>query len=806
MRVAAGQVLPGMRPVVVDRRGSKPGPPALRRVQDLLNTWVGQRVIAGAQVSVRLGDSAIDLCAGLARPGQDVTPGTLVPWFSAGKVVTSLVILRLAEERRLSLDEPVTAWIPEFWQPTHRQITLRHLLTHTSGLRDQGSFPFGRVDEVIRAAAEPVSRYSWEPGTHCAYSRYVEWYVLSAVIERVTGEPIQATLNDALRETGTERSAFGLTADAYDDLKDEIAYIYSAADKGAYQRLHAMRQEACRCDRVGNGLGPMRDLAAIMQALLPVRGKPGGLLREESKELARSCQARGTDQYFGVPLSYGLGVMTDVRWRFGGAWDMTSFGHVGSSVVGTLADPSVDLAAAFFVNGKIRSRSLNDSTPRFMAIGQLLAEDLGLRLPEGCPMVNELTRPASVGQRLLWMMDHYGSDTGALNVPVIYRLRGELDQGALRDGLADLAVRHESLRTTFAWAGRRLNQQISPSAQIPFRKVDATGMPEEALREEIRRTQREPLDVSKSAVCFTLFRRGDDDHILLLNIHHLVTDAWSNRLLSRDLAAFYTARRTGIPAQLPEVTWQFRRFQDWQDKQLNQQGMDGHFEFWETHLAGAQFPRLPRTERPASQRTSGIAEFEVTSETLAHLRHVARRHRTTLYTVMLCAFYCALFTLTGQRDLCLGSLFANRVRPEIRDTVGFFVNMLALRQDLAEGESVGDVLGRMRVTVALAVEHQEAPPTSCCQGRRRPARRLGPGCRLPHAGGTAAQRRRAPVGRPGGGVAPPAGPAHEPVRSRGGACARRRSPGGPGAVREQRLRCRPRSPPSRQLPDASRRR
>jgi CubicO group peptidase (beta-lactamase class C family) len=379
MTVRAASQFAGTRPMVLDRRGSVPGPPVLGRVQNLLDTWIAQRAIAGAQISVRFGDSAVDLCAGLARPDQEVTPGTLVPWFSAGKVVTSLVILRLAEERRLSLDEPVAAWIPEFRRPVHGLITLRHLLTHTSGLRDRGSLPFRPVAEVIRAAAEPGGRYTWLPGTHCAYSRYVEWYVLSAVVERVIGEPIQQVLNGVLREIGTERSAFGLTEAAYAELAGEIAFIYSAAEKGSYQRLHAMRQEACRCDRVGNGLGPMRDLATIARALLPGPNGPGGFLRDESKELARSGQARGTDQHFGVPLSYGLGVMADVRWRFGEAWDATSFGHVGSSVVGTLADPSVNLAAAFFVNGKIRSRSLNDSTPRFMAIGRELAEDLGIR-------------------------------------------------------------------------------------------------------------------------------------------------------------------------------------------------------------------------------------------------------------------------------------------------------------------------------------------------------------------------------------------------------------------------------------------
>jgi CubicO group peptidase (beta-lactamase class C family) len=351
---------------------------ALDRVRHLIEAEIDQGAIAGAQVSVRGGDGATDLCAGYARPGQDMSAATMVPWFSAGKVVTSLILLRLAQEGRLALDQPAATWIPEFRRPVHDQITLLHLLTHTSGLRDRGRLPFGPARVVVSAAAEPGSRYSWAPGTHCAYSRYVEWYVLSVVIEEVTGEPVQAALSAALRGCGAGASAFGLTEDAYDERSDQIAYIYRSSGSPGYQRLHASRREACRCDRVGNGLGPMRDLAAVTAALLPGQAGPGGFLSEDSKALARSLQANGTDQYFGLPLGYGLGVMVDVRWRFGQAWQPSSFGHVGSSVVGTLADPRAGVAAAIFVSGRIRSRSLSDSTPRFLAIAEALADDLGI--------------------------------------------------------------------------------------------------------------------------------------------------------------------------------------------------------------------------------------------------------------------------------------------------------------------------------------------------------------------------------------------------------------------------------------------
>jgi hypothetical protein len=321
-----------------------------------------------------------------------------------------------------------------------------------------------------------------------------------------------------------------------------------------------------------------------------------------------------------------------------------------------------------------------------------------------------VTRPASVGQRLLWMMDHYGSNPGALNVPVIYRLNGPLDMSALRGALRDLGQRHESLRTTFAWSGRRLTQQIAGPADVPVEEVDAAGLTPGQLEDEARRRQREAIDVSTSPLRVTVLHGDGDSHVLLFNIHHLVTDAWSNRLLSRDLAALYSARRTGVPAVLPPVTWQFRQFQDWQDANLNAGRMSAHYEFWQSHLAGAQFARLPKPDGAGqARRESGVLRFDLPAPVTAHLRQLARTHRTTLYTVLLGAFYHALAQVTGKDDLTIGSLFANRARTQVQDTVGFFVNMLALRERVLPGEPLGGVLDRARVTVARAVEHQEVP-------------------------------------------------------------------------------------------------
>jgi CubicO group peptidase (beta-lactamase class C family) len=349
--------------------------PRLDRLRDLIESETASGAIVGAQIHVRLGGGpAFDLACGLARADKELTTDTLVPWFSAGKIVTAIAAMRLAEEGRLPLDAPIAEWLPQFRRPVHDTVTARHLLSHSSGILDRGRLPTGPPSEVIDGAAADDGRYDWPPGAHSAYSRYTEWYVLSGLLESVAERPFQEVIDDTLRAIGVSRTTFGMSEEMYRERAEDITHIYQTAGNVGWVHLPAMRKEACRCDRAGNGLGSMRDLVKIMTAVLP-----GGstVVSERGRAEITSPQAGGVDRYFGVPLSYGLGVMVDMRWRYGERWGERSFGHVGSSVVGSLVDPTRDLVAAFFFNGRIRSTSLDDSTARFADAADALAEDLG---------------------------------------------------------------------------------------------------------------------------------------------------------------------------------------------------------------------------------------------------------------------------------------------------------------------------------------------------------------------------------------------------------------------------------------------
>jgi hypothetical protein len=339
---------------------------------------------------------------------------------------------------------------------------------------------------------------------------------------------------------------------------------------------------------------------------------------------------------------------------------------------------------------------------------------------------------ASPGQRLLWLMDHYRGGAGMMNVPVIYRLRGELDEDALSSALAQVLARHEALRTRFVWRGQALRQAVYPPTQIAARTIDLSAEPDPPagaaaaararVQQDIDVGSQPPFDVS-------LYRLGREDHVLLLNVHHLVTDAWSNMLVCRDLGAFYNAARgRGLPG-LPPVVWQYRDFVAWQQERLQGERARAHSVFWQHQLDGAAAPLQGCRQgagKPAGRRSAAAENvwFTIDEEELHQLGDLARRERTSTFVVLLSLFFGVLMSVEGQQDVTVGSIFANRARPEVCETVGFFANMVPLRVRLAAAvrPTLRELVSEVRQTVLAALAHQELPYMSTPLASGRGAR------------------------------------------------------------------------------------
>jgi hypothetical protein len=320
--------------------------------------------------------------------------------------------------------------------------------------------------------------------------------------------------------------------------------------------------------------------------------------------------------------------------------------------------------------------------------------------------------PASAGQRLLWLLNHYRGQQGALNEPLVWRISGQLDVAGLRQALNGLVARHEALRTTFSFQRRQLTQCIHDPQPLPLviEDLSAAPDPEATVEGAVGQELDESIDPAEWPLRARLWRVHDAVHVLFINIHHLVTDRWSNGILATDLASLYNQVVTG-DGELPGIGWQYAEWSDWQRRRFEAGRLRELQDYWLEKLAGSQLPALPE-RKMGSQYTISMGAYRqrhLAPDVSAALRRVGEQHRCSAFPVALAAFYVHLHALTRQADLSVASLFANRLRPEVRYTVGFFINMLVLRASLHPEMRFDELVRECRKTVIGALAHQELP-------------------------------------------------------------------------------------------------
>ncbi|MGW4905287.1 condensation domain-containing protein [Streptomyces sp. NPDC004270] len=332
--------------------------------------------------------------------------------------------------------------------------------------------------------------------------------------------------------------------------------------------------------------------------------------------------------------------------------------------------------------------------------------------------------PASLGQRLLGMLEHYRGSGASLAVPVFYRLRGPLDEQALAAALDALVIRHEALRTTYGTERRRLVQHVNDHAHLPLETVQVGDDPE-ALQSAMRERLRIPFDLSVSPVRASLLRVARDESVLMLNLHHLSTDGWSGGVLSGDLGVFY---RPGGPVPDPRArsapAWQFADFSEWQRERLESGGLAGQQEFWRSLLAGTRPPTLHTspTGRADGPPVPGTYLFDLPETAASGLAEICRTRRTTTFVAGLALFASVLHAYSGDTDFGIASMFANRPRPELAETVGFLANLVVLRLKMPHAPTFGDVLAAAQDIVFDALANHEIPYHAVpqAQGEREP--------------------------------------------------------------------------------------
>ncbi len=322
--------------------------------------------------------------------------------------------------------------------------------------------------------------------------------------------------------------------------------------------------------------------------------------------------------------------------------------------------------------------------------------------------------PLSFAQQRLWFLEQLGNLGSTYHVPTRLRLRGALDRVALARALDGIVARHEALRTTFAEVDGAPEQRIAP-AEAGFHLVehDLAGRPDAELQRVMAEEAGAPFDLRRGPlVRGRLVRLADDDHVLLLTLHHIVSDGWSMGVLFEELSALYAAHREGRDAQLAALPVQYADYAAWQRRWVEGDVLREQAEYWTRTLAGA--PRLLElpTDRPRPAETDhagALFHLYLDAELTAGLKALSRRHGTTLYMTLLAGWAAVLGRLSGQDDVVIGTPTAGRGRREIEGLIGFFINTLAVRVDLSGAPTVAELLGRVRERTLGAQHNQDIP-------------------------------------------------------------------------------------------------
>ncbi|HVS00777.1 MAG TPA: condensation domain-containing protein, partial [Thermoanaerobaculia bacterium] len=326
----------------------------------------------------------------------------------------------------------------------------------------------------------------------------------------------------------------------------------------------------------------------------------------------------------------------------------------------------------------------------------------GRQAPPIVPVPRDGELPLSFAQQRLWFLDQLEPGSAAYNIPLAVRLTGELSAGLLEGIFAEVVRRHESLRTTFASRdGRAVQVIVPPRVELPV--VDLSQVAEqEALclaREEARR----PFDLQRGPLLrLTLLRLSGQEHILLLTMHHIVSDGWSMGVLLREVAALHAGR------SLPALGVQYADFAVWQRSWLEGEALEAHLAYWRRQLHGApQVLELPADRpRPAVQTFRGTSRDVVLPVELSSL---CRREGATPFMVLLAAWAALLGRHAHQEDVLMGTPVAGRNRREVEDLIGFFINTLVLRVDLSGGPGFAGLVRQVRQTSLDGYTHQDVP-------------------------------------------------------------------------------------------------
>ncbi len=354
-------------------------------------------------------------------------------------------------------------------------------------------------------------------------------------------------------------------------------------------------------------------------------------------------------------------------------------------------------------------------------VGGAPSERDGLHLRKKMTSIRRIPRdgdlPLSFAQMRLWFLDQMDPGSALYNIPTAVRLQGDLNVAAIEEALNEIIARHEVLRTTFSSTDGVARQQIAPSLQLNVTLIPLDHLPETEAVEEAKRIAdiegKSPFDLTKGPLIRAkLLKVGHQDYVLVLTLHHIISDGWSVGTLIREIVAFYNAYSGGQKSPLPPLAIQYVDFANWQNEWLQRDLMLEQLSYWKQKLSGSTTAlNLPIDHpRPAVLANRGARlPFFILGESFYKLRDLSLKTGATPFTAALTAFAILLNRYTGEEDINIGTPIANRVRSEIEPLIGFFVNTIVLRADLSGNPTFRELLKRMHDVSQEALDYQDLP-------------------------------------------------------------------------------------------------
>ncbi|MGB8355654.1 MAG: amino acid adenylation domain-containing protein, partial [Chthoniobacteraceae bacterium] len=325
--------------------------------------------------------------------------------------------------------------------------------------------------------------------------------------------------------------------------------------------------------------------------------------------------------------------------------------------------------------------------------------------------------PASFEQRRLWFLDRLIPDSYVYNLPTAYRITGRLNLSVLEETFSEIVSRHESLRTTFDAENGEPVQIISNPQPVRLPVIDLRsleiGEREKQVRQLIKEELEYKFDLARGPLLrVTLLRTADEEHVLVKNMHHIISDSWSEDILLREWLSLYETFSQNKPPALATPAIQYADYTEWQKQTLQGEELERHLGYWKKKLGGEMSTLLLPTDhpRPAVIDFSGAsASFVLSKKTAEALKVLSREQGVTLFITLLTAFKVLLYRYTSQTDIIVGVPITNRNRSELEDLIGFFLNTLVLRTEFQGNLGFREILGRVREVALGAFEHQNLP-------------------------------------------------------------------------------------------------